>query len=132
MAALIKNASSRYVLFFPNFEFFAPDFLLDELEKYREEIHEKTKLSQDQFDKIFNDAISKVHLVPIFSYQEEIQEAEGIMSHIDNKDVPFIAVGLSLKIKEIWTEDKHFSNQKIMKVYSTHDLIQLILKHKEN
>jgi predicted nucleic acid-binding protein len=126
MAALIREASSRYVLFFPNFDFYAPDFLLVELEKHKDEIREKTKLTPNQFEIIFNDAKTKVHMVPLSEYQDKIAEAEKIMEKIDIKDSAFIAVSIALKIEGIWTEDSHFTKQKICKMYSTHDLIQLI------
>jgi predicted nucleic acid-binding protein len=131
IAALIKNASSRHILFFPKFEFYAPKFLVDELEKYTDEIQKKAKITSNQFEKIYTDALNKVHVIPFIDYREKIAEAEKIMAKIDIKDVAFIATGLALKIENIWTEDTHFTKQKVMKVYSTQDLIQLLKKFEE-
>ena len=132
IATLIKDASSRYILFFPKFEFYAPEFLTVELEKYKEEIREKAKLSKDQFEKIYADAISRVHLIALTEYQDKLDEAEQIMTKIDIKDAIFIAIGLALKIEGVWTEDVHFTKQKRIKVYSTHDLIELIKQSEED
>ena len=126
MAALIKDASSRYVLFFPHFDFYAPDFLRDELEKYKDEVQKKSKLTSTQFEKIYCDAINRIHLVPVSLFQEKLAEAEKIMEKYDIKDSPFLAVYLVMKIDGIWSEDSHFSKQKICKIFSTHEMIRII------
>ena len=48
------------------------------------------------------------------------------MSVVDPDDSAFLALGLSLKADGIWTEDKDFYNQKILKIYSTKDLLDMM------
>ena len=48
------------------------------------------------------------------------------MEPVDADDTSFLAVGLALHLDGIWTEDRHFLRQVLMKVFHTSDLIQLI------
>jgi len=48
------------------------------------------------------------------------------MKTIDENDSPFLAVGIALGIKGIWTEDRHFLRQNLLNVYSTGDLVERI------
>ena len=45
IAALIKEGTTREILFKKGFEFIAPDCIKGELQKYREEIKEKAKIT---------------------------------------------------------------------------------------
>jgi len=51
-----------------------------------------------------------------------------IMSDVDPDDTAFLALGLALKCDGIWTEDNDFNNQKVLKVYLTKDLLEIIEK----
>ena len=48
------------------------------------------------------------------------------MEPVDIDDTSFLAVCLALHLDGIWTEDRHFLRQDLMKVFHTCDLIQLI------
>ena len=48
------------------------------------------------------------------------------MRDIDEKDVQFIALALSIKNDGIWTNDKHFKKQNAIKILTTHDIIILL------
>jgi len=50
------------------------------------------------------------------------------MSDVDPDDTAFLALGLALKCDGIWTEDNDFNNQKVLKVYLTKDLLEIIEK----
>jgi predicted nucleic acid-binding protein len=70
--------------------------------------------------------LNKVVLVPFEEFEKEYDRAMEIMEPVDENDAPFLAVGLALGIGGIWTEDRHFVRQDILKVYSTGDLIEKI------
>jgi predicted nucleic acid-binding protein len=55
-----------------------------------------------------------------------------IMKTVDENDSVFLAVGLALGIQGIWTEDRHFLRQDLLKVYSTRDLVESILCEQGN
>jgi predicted nucleic acid-binding protein len=67
-----------------------------------------------------------VNLVPYEKFSHCLRDAIEIMEHIDVKDAPFIAVGIALNVDGIWTEDKHFSKQAAVRVYSTKDVEEIL------
>ena len=70
--------------------------------------------------------MNKVILVPFEDFGQEYDHAMQIMKTVDENDSPFLAVGIALGIKGIWTEDRHFLRQNLLKVYSTGDLVERI------
>ena len=50
IAALISDGTTRELIFNKEFEFFAPDYLNIEVEKYKEEIINKSGLENGEFD----------------------------------------------------------------------------------
>lgn len=57
----------------------------------------------------------------ISNYREEASE---IIGRIDKDDIQFIATALAFNCP-IWSDDKHFQQQKIVKVLTTKDMINL-------
>ncbi len=125
-AAFIKASVSRLVLFNSKFEFFAPQELLDEIQKYKDYLCEKGALSPGGFNSIYSKLASTVNFTLPESYQVSFVQAKTVMEKVDPKDAPFVATALALGVEGIWTEDPHFRHQTLVKVYSTKDLWQLI------
>ena len=118
----------RKILFHSEYEFYIPDFFLFKLKKYKEYLIKKTKLKKSEFKQIIDDILESVYLIPIKEYYAKLIEARKIIGDVDEKDIPFIAVALSIRNDGIWSNDKHFKEQSEIKVYTTNDLI---LKLKE-
>ena len=132
-SAIIKDSITRKILFNPDYKFYVPDFFLFELKKYKEYLMKKTKLEKPKFKQILNDILGNIFLIPINEYSDKLIKAKEIIGNIDEKDIPFIAVALSLKNNGIWSNDKHFKEQFEIKVYSTRELIiELRLKEKDD
>ena len=102
---------------------FQPNLFLFELKKYKEYLIKKTKLNKSEFKQITDDLLENVYLIPIKEYSAKLIEARKIIGDVDEKDILFIAVALSIRNDGIWSNDKHFSEQSEKKVYTTNDLI---------
>ena len=122
-SGLIKDSKTRKILFHSEHEFYIPDFFLFELKKYKEYLIKKTKLNKSEFKQITDDLLENVYLIPIKEYSAKLIEARKIIGDVDEKDIPFIAVALSIGNDGIWSNDKHFKEQSEIKVYTTNDLI---------
>ncbi len=125
IAALIKDSITREILLHPEIECFVSEFLLDEVDSFKDEILRKSGLSKDNFEELLENIKEKLIFIP----DEEIyhkEEAQRIMASIDNKDSVFIALALTTKNDGIWSEDKHFEKQKCIKVWKTKDLIEYL------
>jgi predicted nucleic acid-binding protein len=68
----------------------------------------------------------RIFVVSDVVIEKKMRQAEKIMDTIDPSDTPFIAVALAMENDGIWSDDKHFSKQKRIKVWKTKDLLRLI------
>jgi predicted nucleic acid-binding protein len=128
IAALIKDSANRKVLFSDIFILFTPQESLNEIRKYKDYILKKAKMDEADFDKLFNQIVLKVSIVDFEKIRPELEQAERVMKSIDIKDKWFLAVGMALHLDGIWTEDKHFSQQKTLKPFTTKMMLDLIPK----
>ena len=126
MAGLLKDSTSRKIILHDSFSFYAPDYIETELNKHRAYLVKKAKIPEDDFDLLMQTILDNVERVPFEDFKREYDHAMEIMEPVDENDAPFLAVGLALGIDGIWTEDRHFLRQDLLKVYSTRDLIVTI------
>jgi predicted nucleic acid-binding protein len=126
MAGLLKDSTSRRIILHESFSFFAPDYIETELKKHRPYLMKKAKIPEPDFDLLMHTLLEHIILVPFEDFEDEYAHAIRVMETIDENDAPFLAVGLALGIGSIWTEDRHFQRQDILKVCSTRYLLEII------
>jgi len=126
MAGLLKDSTSRRIILHESFSFFAPDYSETELSKHRPYLMKKAKIPGPDFDLLLHTLLDRITLVPFEDFEHEYEHAMRIMETIDENDSAFLAVGLALGIGSIWTEDRHFLRQDLLRVCSTRDLIEMI------
>jgi predicted nucleic acid-binding protein len=127
VAGLIRDSVVRQVLLHPDFTFYAPDHLLYEIEKHKNLFLAKSKLSCPAFEAVLNMLVERVSILSHDDIQKHIGEARGIIGKIDPDDATFIACALAVKNDGIWTEDRDFSRQSKIRVWSTKELLQYLL-----
>jgi predicted nucleic acid-binding protein len=126
MAGLLRDSISRKIILHDSFSFYAPDYIETELSKHRPYLMKKAKIPEPDFDLLIHTLLDRIILVPFEDFEHEYDRAMRIMETIDENDSPFLAVGLALGIGSIWTEDRHFLRQDLLKVCSTRDLMEII------
>ena len=126
MAGLIKPSACRKIILHKDFTFYSPDRILSEIEKYRDYLIEKSKLSEREFDILSYTLLEYVTLIPFNDFEKEFEIAFDIMKDIDVKDTSFLAVGFAVNAQGIWTEDDDFLKQTRLRVYSTKSLLEII------
>ena len=124
LSALIRDSISRKILIGSAIEFYAPDYLIEEVEKYISLVSKKNSLSKEENKRILDILCNYITIVGMEFYEENINEALEIMSDIDIKDTPYVALALSFKNEGIWSEDKGFFKQDKIKVWRTQDIIK--------
>src|SRR3989344_7586163 len=100
-AALIKEGITSDILF--KHTLYAPEFIMDEFKKYKEELKKKTKRSEENFDELFDLFERNVILVPKEEIAPFIDKAEKISP--DPKDALYFALCLKQDCA-LWTNDK--------------------------
>ncbi len=93
---------------FNKFNFIAPEFLLIEFEKHREEIIKRSKLDEDKAQEVINFVIDKITFVSDFQFNDKIKEAKKILKDHE-KDAPYLALALKLNCN-IFSGDKIFKS----------------------
>jgi predicted nucleic acid-binding protein len=126
IASLVRDSASRKILLSEKFEFLTVGVARSEIEEHRKELREKAKLTDKQLDTILAMLFKRIFVVSDVVIEKKMRQAEKVMDTIDPSDTPFIAVALAMENDGIWSDDKHFSKQKRIKVWKTKDLLRLI------
>jgi|SRR3989344_1817317 len=100
---------------------FAPNFVIEELTKYKQIIMEKSNL-QD-FNSFIQLLKERINFVELDNYKEEMQKCKNIVP--DEKDIEYIALALKLKAP-LWSNDKLLKNQPLVKVLTTKEIVEII------
>ena len=123
-AALIKEGASRRLLVSDSIKMHAPEFILEEMEKYGELILRKTGKSKEEVQRILAVLRRRITFVPLSEFVPFLDRAKQISP--DEKDVSYIALALKLCLP-LWSNDKVLKEkQKVVTIYSTDEILQLI------
>lgn len=122
IAGLLKDSVTRRLLVNKNINFYIPEFAIKEIEKYKQYLIDKSELSEEEFEELFELIIEDINIIPSEEIKPYMDQAKEIMKDIDTKDSPFIACALYLKIG-VFSYDEHFKKQNIVKIYEIQELL---------
>lgn len=125
ISALIKKGVSRKILSSKNIDFYSIDYVMGEVDKYRDIIEKKSKMSKEEVDTLFSMVMENIDIVSEEEVKANMKEAKKIMDDIDPKDTPFIAAALAIS-SDIWSHDKHFEKQNKVKCWLAKDLLKFV------
>lgn len=123
ISALLKKSAVRSLIFDARLELYAPEFLFEEIEEHMDMIKERAGLTDSEILLILSLVSSHINLVPKEDFSHKISDAEKVIGHIDEDDVPFVALAFSFPNEGIWTNDKDFTKQGEVKVWTTTELL---------
>ncbi len=123
MAGLISDSTIRKLLVSGKAAFYLPEFALEEVEKYKEQLKVKAGYSEDEFQKLKTLLLERVTLVPEKLTIGRMKEAIAVMAEIDKKDSVFIACALAVKADGILSFDKDFLRQKRVRNIGVKELL---------
>lgn len=118
-SALIKASHTRYLIVEKGWKLYAPEFLLEEVNKYMEELCLKSGLSTDAVNEVLYAISSHITIVPANEFKSFLPLATKISP--DVKDTQYFALALKLGCA-VWSNDAKLKNQKTIKVFSTQEL----------
>ncbi len=126
LSALIRDSTTRKIIIGSAIEFYVPDYLIEEIEKYISLVSKKNSLSEKENKIILDILCNYISIVGIEFYEENLNEALEIMNKIDIKDTPYVALALSFDNDGIWSEDKGFLKQNKIKVWRTQEIMEAL------
>ena len=125
IAALVKDSYSRRIILHGDLELLAINMSQKDIQKYRKDILSKAKITEEQFNSVFEKLNERMIKLDDAIIQGKMKEAKEIMDKIDKDDTPFIAAALATDTG-IWSDDRHFEKQGIIKIWKTKDLSQYL------
>jgi len=117
-----KNAIATDLFVFQDLELYTPQFTLEEIDKYENEIKRKAKMTEKEFHDIKKELQMLITFVPLQNYRPFLEKAIKITP--DPNDVDFFALALE-KECSIWSNDKELKKQNSVKILTTKEVIEL-------
>lgn len=132
ISALISDKSIiRDILLSDKIEFYCPEHLIEEIEKYKGLIRKKSSLTEIEFYFTLYYLLKKVKVVKKEEFAEKLPEAKEIMKDIDIKDSEFLALAMTIPNDGIFSDDKHFDKINI-KRWKVEYILDWLKVQKEN
>lgn len=122
-SALIKDSKTSDLMVQNSLHLYAPEFIFAEFEDHREILIKKTHRDDEDYMRFLNILRRKIELVPAEEIRPFVPKAIEICPDIN--DVPYFALSLKMQIP-IWTGDKKLKKQNVIKIYQTHELLEII------
>jgi len=126
IAALVKDSASRKILLSDKFDFLTIEITKQEIEEHRQELLDKTRLTDEQLNLALSLLFSRIFVVSDIVVESKMDQAKKIMDALDPDDTPFVALALAVENDGIWSDDKHFRQQNRIRIWETKDLLTLI------
>ncbi len=126
IASLIKDSTTRKIIFDGFFEFFAPEHIKNEIAEHREEIIKKIGINSNEFDILVSMIFENITIIPQTEYSQFIYSLKNEIKDLD--DVPYLAVYKVVNAEGLWTHDIHFKEQKKFRIMTNSDLLKLANK----
>jgi len=121
-AAVIKSGETERLFFVDRLHFFTPEFLMDEVDKYRDTLLRKTHRTDVEFARFMRTLQKKIQYVPMEEIKPYMSQARKVSP--DPNDTTYFAVALKMGAS-IWSNDKPLRNQDVVRIYTTRELIDL-------
>ena len=124
IASLIKEGTTRKILFDELFEFVAPEFLIQEVYKYKNRLEEASGMNEEELNLLLAIALKQITIVARAKYISYTKELNSVLE--DKRDLPYLAVCLAVQSEGIWTHDTDFLKQKKVKVFTNKDMLKFV------
>lgn len=123
-AALIKEGATRRLLMSDMLTLYAPEFLIEEVEKYEEFILQKTGKSKEELQRVLAVLRRRITFVRLSELVSFLDKAKQISP--DEKDISYLALALRLSLP-LWSNDAALKQkQGAVKVYSTEEVARQV------
>lgn len=125
VAAFLKSATTRELLFDEEIELFAPEYFAMEVSqtiKKDKILRRCARLTKEESEELLNFLLEPIKIIPEEEYNSFI---EKVKQEIPADDAPYLALSLALKIP-IWSNDSAFKRQSLVTVYTTPELVKIL------
>ena len=129
-SALVKDALTRKLILEYKESFLFPSFIFEELEKHKDELRRKSKMTNNEFSLLLKVLLEKMEFIPEEKLDPYIDDAFKIIKKIDENDVLFFASVLAFPESVLWSDDKRLKKQSQVIIMNTTEFMLFITSKK--
>lgn len=97
LISIMISGKSTYKPILTYYDFYSPDFVFEEIDKYKPTILEKTKMNIEELQRFTFFIFNQVSVIPrIVISDEAIAKATELIKDIDIKDLSYVALAIEL------------------------------------
>ena len=122
-AILKKEWKTNSILFSPIVDFFVPDFLFTELQKYEQLFAKKLFLYREY---VMNFLARGITVYPTQFMENDIFAVQDIVNVVDPKDTIYVALAYKLQIPLQTNDKKLKDNLDIVKIVNTEEIVSIL------
>ncbi len=109
LISMLISGKASYKPILTYFKFYTPDYAFDEIEKYKSQIIEKTRLDSQEFQRFTFFIFNHISVFPNFILSNEaIEKAYKIRHDVDIKDISYVALAIEFNCF-LLTRDKQLA-----------------------
>lgn len=124
ISAIISfGGKTNELIFSDKTDLFAPEYLMEEFNKHKLEILEKSGLAEVELDLALAILYSKIKFIPFSEFKQFISKSKEVCPDAD--DTEYFALALKSGCP-IWSNDKKLKEQKEIKIIGTTELLGLL------
>jgi len=123
ISALIRDSTTRNLIFTLDNPLVAPERLQQEVDKYRGLVQDKSGLTTSEVDRLIEELFNQVEVIPFSEVQTSLDQARQAIP--DRDDSVFLATAL-VEDATVWSDDQDFQEQDLVPDVTTTELIDQI------
>lgn len=120
------DSAASYLFFTLKAKFFAPEYIESEMNKHKSECLSESKLSEHEFELWQDEVDKRIKFRNHSEYEELLEKSVSVLP--DKEDSPYLALALAINATAIWSNDPHLKQQSSVKVFTTRELIDKLLR----
>jgi predicted nucleic acid-binding protein len=106
----------------------SPHYVLSEIKKHKQYVIDESGFSEEGFELILSRLLENIVLVPTVDFEQYVGVALYEMRDIDEFDTAFVACTLATDADGIWSDDKHLSQQTLVRTFTTRELVACFIQ----
>lgn len=121
---IIGTGVTKEIIFSKSVKLHCPEALFNEVEEHKSRIKFLSGLSSSEIEELLGKLKSTIKPFPMSKYEPFLGEANKLIS--DSNDTEYLALSLSMNKCPIWSNDPHFKEQSLVKVFTTDELVEFL------
>lgn len=124
LSVFIARGSTPNIIFIDGVEWLSPEKLKEEFIEHIDEIIPRSSLDESAVRELIELVFSEIEIIKAESFRKFLKEAKSLIP--DPDDTEYLALSLSKNKIPIWSNDPHFKEQSVVRVFKTGQLVKYL------